>query len=134
MISWRKNNEDVNIHSVVDRIQGIEFTPKLLDTSGNVSSSECTCIRSNRTINRESILNLLGSHTDLTVEQIHDLGDVGVVGLLLFEEILEDDAGNYTCMATNTLPESTWMDVSDSIPLVILGKRYNYECLYHRCM
>ena len=121
MISWRKNSEDINIHSVADRIQVIEFTPKLLNTSGNVSSSECTCVRSSGTINRESILNLLGRHTDLTVEEIFGLGDIGVVGLLLFEEILEEDAANYTCMATNTLPGSVWVNISGAITVVILG-------------
>ena len=64
-----------------------------------------------------------GSMVDATVDLVLQLGELGVVGLLSFNETVRGDTANYTCTATNSLPETTTLTaVSDDIPLVILGK------------
>ena len=51
------------------------------------------------------------------------LGELGVVGLLSFNETVRGDTANYTCTATNSLPETTTLTaISGNIQLVILGE------------
>ena len=70
-----------------------------------------------------SVVDLLMMHTTITVDQVLQLGGLGVVGLLSFEETVRGDTANYTCTATNFLPETTTLMVkSKGIPLIILGE------------
>ena len=77
----------------------------------------------------------LNMYTDRkTAEQILGLGELGIVSLLSFEETVRGDTANYTCIATNALPESTTlMDVSGNIPLVVLGALY-YLLVHIHCL
>ena len=68
-------------------------------------------------------MSLLMMHTSFTVDQVLQLGELGVVGLLSFENSVRGDNGNYTCSATNSFPATrTLTTMSGRIPLVILGE------------
>ena len=57
------------------------------------------------------------------MNDICSLGELVVVSVLSFDHLERGDTANYTCTATNVLPETTILTVlSPSIPLVVLGK------------
>ena len=68
-----------------------------------------------------TIASLIGM-TNISVEDVRSLGELGVVSVLSFEEVVREDTANYTCTALNELPETTRIvNVSDPLPLVVLG-------------
>ena len=70
-----------------------------------------------------SVRDILDSITEFSRSDIRSLGELGVVSLLIFDRLERGDTANYTCTATNTLPETTTLTaLSPSIPLVVLGK------------
>ena len=70
-----------------------------------------------------SIRDILDSITEFNTSDIRSLGELGVVSLLIFDRLERGDTANYTCTATNTLPQTTTLTaLSPSIPLVVLGK------------
>ena len=121
-ISWRKDGEELSFHNdntLGARLDIIEFAPEynIMDVNGTGGNGF-----QNGGFMDGTIKNLLNMYTDSTVEQILSLGELGIVCLLYFEETVRGDSTNYTCIATNALPETTTlMDVSGNIPLVILG-------------
>ena len=119
-ISWRKDGEELSVHddnTLGARLDIIEFAPEYMD----VNSTDGNGFQNGGYMDG-TIQNLLNMYTDTTVEQILGLGELGVVNLLSFEETVRGDTANYTCIATNALPDTTTlMDVSGNIPLVILG-------------
>ena len=124
-ISWRKDGEEVSIYddnTLAARLDIIEFAPEYMD----VNSTDGSGFQSSGYMGSGSVLGLLNMYIDTTVDQILGLGELGVVSLLSFEETVRGDTANYTCIATNALPETTTlMDVSGNIPLVVLGALYN---------
>ncbi len=113
-ISWRKDGDIVNIYndsSLLTRLDLIEFAAVAteFESSGYTGSG--------------SIMDLLMMYTDVTMDQIHQLRELGVVGLLSFKKTVRGDTGDYTCSGTNMLPETTTLrDVSNNIPLFVLGR------------
>ena len=103
-IAWRKDGEEFTISSRVDIIQ--------FPAETNFQ---------HRGYN-ESVADLLMMHTSFTVDQVLQLGKLGVVGLLSFEETVRGDTANYTCTATNALAETTVLMITCGNMLVILGK------------
>ena len=80
---------------------------------GNVSSSF-------ESSGNGSIGGLLESITGFNTSS---LGELGVVSVLRFDRVERGDTANYTCTATNMLPQTTTLTaLSPSIPLVVLGK------------
>ena len=70
-----------------------------------------------------SIGGLLNFIRAFNTSDISSLGELGVVSVLSFDRLERGDTANYTCTATNTLPETTTLTaLSPSIPLVVLGK------------
>ena len=62
--------------------------------------------------------------TVFSEEDVEELGELGVVGIAVFESLERDDTGNYRCIATNRLPgNETGVRVaeSSSISLTVLG-------------
>ena len=121
-IGWRKNGEefsdDSTLHSRLD-ITELSTESKAINRSNNGD------ILATGYLGNSSIADLLTKHTTFSVDQVLQLGELGVVGLLSFEETVRGDTANYTCTATNSLPETTSLTaVSDSLPLVILGEKY----------
>ncbi len=121
-ISWRKDGEIVNIYndsSLSTRLDVIKFAAVAMDTN---SSTE---FQSSGYTGSGSIMGLLMMYTDVTVDQVRQLGELGVVGLLLFEKTVRGDTSDYRCTGTNMLPATTALsEMSNNIPLFILG-----ECL-----
>ena len=130
-ISWSKDGEEVNIYSdssLNSRIDVFEFAANSMVPTGSNSSD----FQSSGYMGSGSIVSLLMMHTNFTVDQVLQLGDFGVVGLLSFEVTVRDDGAEYRCIAFNSFPETTTAKaVSSSIPLVILGElmEYNIVCL-----
>ena len=66
---------------------------------------------------------ILDSITGFNTSDISSLGELGVVSVLSFGRLERGDTANYTCTATNMLPQTTTLTaLSPSIPLVVLGK------------
>ena len=66
---------------------------------------------------------LLESITEFNTRSINSLGALGVVSVLSFGQLEREDTANYTCTATNMLPQTTTLTaLSPSIPLVVPGK------------
>ena len=108
-ITWQKDGEEV-LPSINDRITMFDFTVG----DGTYKSSDFT---GNGTI--EGLLEMRG----FTSEDVGALGELGVVGILVFESVERDDTANYTCTATNALPQTTTLStVSDHTQLVVLGE------------
>ena len=64
-------------------------------------------------------------YTDINMEAIIALGGLGVVGMLSIDSVVRGDTGNYTCTATNELPETRVIPTTSSaVPLVVLGKHH----------
>ena len=70
-----------------------------------------------------SIEGLLNFIRGFNMRNISSLGVLGVVSMLSFDQLERGDTANYTCTATNMLPQTTTLTaLSPSIPLVVLGK------------
>ena len=71
----------------------------------------------------DSIGELIESMTEFNSCDLRSLGELGVVSMLIFDRLEREDTANYTCTATNMLPQTTTLTaLSPSIPLVVLGK------------
>ena len=96
-VSWQKNGE--SIFNLRTRINILEYTPELNETA--------------------RYLDIL----DISVEDVRSLGELGLVSVLSFEEVVREDTANYTCTTVNELPETTRIvNVSDPLTLVVLGE------------
>ena len=112
-IAWRKGGEELSTNS---RIDIIKFPAK-----NNIQYNG-------------SVVDLLMMYTTFTVDQVLQLGELGVVGLLSFEETVRGDTANYTCTATNSLPGTAMLTTtSGNISLVILGELIILYMRWHAC-
>ena len=102
-VSWQKNGEAINLN---DSIVELQARIVIFDFLSELSDS----MRYLDTLN-------------ISVEDVRSLGELGLVSVLSFEEVVREDTANYTCTAVNELPETTRIvNVSDPLPLVILGE------------
>ena len=70
-----------------------------------------------------TIEGLLEAMMEFNMNDIRSLGELVVVSVLSFDHLERGDTANYTCTATNMLPQTTTLTaLSPSIPLVVLGK------------
>ena len=111
-ITWQKEGEEVMF--ILDgRISAFHF-----GISSGSSSFDCSGFVGNGTIE-----GLLEAMMEFNMNDICSLGELVVVSVLSFDHLERGDTANYTCTATNVLPETTILTVlSPSIPLVVLGK------------
>ena len=78
---------------------------------------------SNRFMGNGTIEGLVEAMMEFNMNDICLLGELGVVSVLSFDRLERGDTANYTCTATNMLPQTTTLTtLSPSIPLVVLGK------------
>ena len=73
---------------------------------------------------------------EVYMDMITSLGELGVVSVLSVESVTRGDSGNYTCTATNQLPQTrTITTTSSPVPLLVLGKWicYSSDCIYRFC-
>ena len=112
---WSKIGEEMNSFNdskLDSRLKIIEVTAESLAINSSNGSDF-----------QGSIADLLKKHTDITTHQVLQLGELGIVGLLFFEETTREDTANYTCTAKISSPKTnTLIAVSDNISLVILGE------------
>ena len=117
-ITWTRNGEALNVYrgdSLTTRLDIVEFATFSMNDGDDFESSGYT--------GSGSIEGLPIMYTRLTMEQVRELGEFGVVSLLLFEETVRRDTGDYVCTATNMLPQTTTLSRdSGNIPLFILGE------------
>ena len=93
--------------------------------TGSMSSS----FESSGFMSSGSIEGLIESMTEFNTRDLRSLGELGVVSVLSFDQLEREDTANYTCTATNMLPQTTTLTaLSPSIPLVVLGKLVDH-CL-----
>ena len=109
-IGWRKDGEEFSNSSRVDIV---EFSS--MNAAANGSSLHAS-------EQNGDVSDLLMMHTSFTVDQVLQLGELGVVGLLLIKETVRGDTAKYTCTATNSLPETTILrTTSRNNLLAVLG-------------
>ena len=109
--TWQQNGADV---ANEDRINIFTFTPELVDggyeSSGFVAGS-----------GQEDISDLLMG-AGVTMEMVMSLGELGAVGVLSIRGVVREDMGDYTCTASNELPQTTPLSTTSTVTLVVLGK------------
>ena len=109
--TWWQNGADI---ADEDRINIFTFTPELVDggfeSSGFVAGS-----------GQEDISDLLMG-TGVTMEMVMSLGELGAVGVLSIRGVVREDMGDYTCTASNELPQTTPLSTTSTVSLVVLGK------------
>lgn len=97
-----------------NRISIFTFSPQLeegtIESSGFLPGSD-----------GESISDLL-TRAGVEVDAITSLGELGTVSVLSLAGVVREDMGDYTCTASNQLPQTTLLTTSSTVPLVVLGK------------
>ena len=56
------------------------------------------------------------------MEDILALGELGVVSVLSIDSVVREDTAEYTCTASNVLPQTTTLMVAADINLIVLGE------------
>lgn len=97
------------------RIDTIEFS----NQARNESLNE-VLVRSGF-IHNETIQELLHLYTDISINDITQLGDLGVASFIRFFSISREDEGSYRCNASNELKVQLRI-VSQPIWVTIIGK------------
>ena len=96
-----------------DRIDIFDFV------TGPTTTAEDNGFNSSGYMGSGSIESLVGM-TDISVENVRSLGELGLVSILSFEEVVREDTANYTCTAVNELPET--------IRIVNVSKPLSIDC------
>ena len=62
-------------------------------------------------------------NTEFDRDMITSLGELGIVSVLSFDDVIREDTDSYTCTISNELPQTTRITrTSDPVPLVVLGE------------
>ena len=62
-------------------------------------------------------------NNNIEVSRYNTMDSVRTVGMLLFNQLTVEDNGNYICIASNKLPQTTHVVIlSHAVPLLVLGK------------
>ena len=111
-ITWQKEGEEV-MSTLDGWISAFHF-----GIGSGFSSFESSGFVGNGTIE-----GFLEAMTEFNLNDIRSLGELVVVSVLSFDRLERGDTANYTCTATNMLPQTTTLTaLSPSIPLVVLGE------------
>ena len=114
-IDWLKNGakivpySDVSLNTRID-IFDFEADNDTLISSGFMGSG--------------TVQEFLDSIMGITAADIERLGgELGVVSFLRFYDVIREDTANYSCVASNDLPQTTTLTImSGNILLTVLGK------------
>ena len=107
MIAW------LNVQA---RIDIFSFVPERNTTDGG-SGAVVSGFESSGFMGSGSMQNL----TNISSENILSLGELGLISVLSFEQVVREDTANYTCTAVNEFPETTMIiNVSNPLPLVVI--------------
>jgi hypothetical protein len=114
-INWLKNNVPFNIDmdtSLNGRISIIKLTRNELLDEVLVCSGF---------IHNETIQEFLNQYTDISINDITQLGDLGVASFIRFFNISREDKGRYRCDTSNEL-KVQFRIVSQPIQVTTIGK------------
>ena len=113
-IAWLKDGQQVDRNITI-----FDFEPTLVAMENETTFDFVSnCFDGNIT---EVILN-----NGIEVSRYNTMDSFGTVGVLLFNQLTREDNGNYTCRASNKLPQTTDAVVlSNSIQVLVLGKSCN---------
>ena len=110
-ITWMKNDREINEHM---RYITFHFPPELVRRGGRTDYLSPGY--------NGSIISLI-SMTGLSESLFHKQDDLIIVGVLYIPFALRQDSGNYSCVGSNVLPQTTMLStVSDQVFLVVTGK------------
>ena len=99
------------------------FTPDGRITAFHFGIVSGSSFESSGFMGNGTIEGLLEAMTEFNMNDIRLLGELVLVSVLSFDRLERGDTANYTCTATNMLPQTTTLTaLSPSIPLVVLGK------------
>ncbi len=113
-ITWQKDGVGLK-QSIDARVTYFSFdiSPEM---GGNTSVYESSGYKGSGSIS--GLVQMAG----FSMEEVESLGELGVVGVLVFEMVEREDTAMYTCTATNSLPETMELEaVSQPVQLVVLG-------------
>ena len=103
-ITWQQDGNNI-ISEGLDRINILTFRASHLIGGDNSTDIES-----------------LMMYTEVYMDMITSLGELGVVSTLSVDSVTRGDSGNYTCTATNQLPQTrTITTTSSPVPLLALG-------------
>ena len=126
-IVWQLNGNDINLPS--DCV--LNSYNASLDFESGSGVPEC---RINQTLSLldDVVANAVSDPQDIITLGMYELNQLVVESNLLIRSLERSDNGSYTCTVTNMLPETNTISVvTDSTPVVVLGKEYKYLYSYY---
>lgn len=119
-ISWLKDNVSFSTNTSMNgRINIIDFSTQLRN-----ESIDETLVRSSF-IGNETIQEFLNQYTDISVNDITQLGELGVASLIRLFNVSREDEGSYRCSASNEL-KIQFRIASQPIQVTVIGKHNVY--------
>ena len=116
-IVWQLNGNNINLPS--DCV--LNSYNATLDF-GSTGSSNC-CINQTLSLCDDIVASRVSDPQDIITLGMYELDQLVVESNLIIRSLERGNNGSYTCNITNTLPETHAVSiVSDSIPVVVLGK------------
>ena len=103
----------------MERINIIDFSTQLRN-----ESIDETLVRSSF-IGNETIQEFLNQYTDISVNDITQLGELGVASLIRLFNVSREDEGSYRCNASNEL-KIQFRIASQPIQVTVIGKHNVY--------
>ena len=108
-VAWQKDGQQV------DRNFTFNFEPTLVVMENETFDFASESFDGNIT---EVIMN-----NGIEVSSYNTMDSFSTVGVLLFNHLTREDNGNYTCIASNKLPQTTdAVLLSHAVPLLVIGK------------
>ena len=123
-ITWQQDGNNI-VSEGLDRIN--IFTFRASDTDDFVERDRG---------DNSTDIEFLMMYAEVYMDMITSLGELGVVSALSVDSVTRGDSGNYTCTATNQLPQTrTITTTSSPVPLLVLGEWicYSSGCIYQFC-
>lgn len=113
-ISWFKNNDNVPFMAT-STINVIEFSTQARNESLNEVPVHSGFM------GNETIQEFLNQYTNININDITQLGDLGVAGFIQFFNVSQEDEGTYRCGASNELKVQL-RTTSQPIHITVFGK------------
>ena len=109
-IAWQQDGND--IISSGDRINTLAFTPRAENGTVGFEGEEGNILQA-----------VTMMYDEINISRISVQRGLAVVSAFCISSAVRGDSGNYTCSATNQLPQTREITTtSRAVPLVILGK------------
>ena len=116
-ISWLK--DDVPFNSNMDTSLSINVT-EFSTRMGTESINEA--LVSSGFVGNATVQEFLNQYTDISLTDITQLGELGVVSLIRFFNASQENSGSYRCIATNELKTQLRV-ISQPIDVTVVGNQ-----------